>query len=136
MPSAFATRFQARHNRLEKRFGESVQFMPWVAGGYLAGGPDPDRPARQIDGVIFSETPTEQRTSGDAIGHGRFGVLIPGDKIMASFPASAFTTPDDWPRDKDRLARIDAPGAPVFALVKPQFDGVSEIMAALTEVNE
>lgn len=135
MPSNFSTRFQARHSRLEKRFGELVRIVPRVPGRYTDGADDNNRAQRELRAIIH-ENPTDLRTDGAAVDQGNFGVKLQGERMMAHFPVAAFATQDDWPRTDDRLIRLEVPGQPVFEIVKASPDGVAEVVCPLVEVRE
>jgi hypothetical protein len=107
--SRFAARLARMEAAVNAEHGERVTVEPRLAGEFLAGGADPDRPA--YDGVaIFDLNPIapmmhrQSNIAGSSTGAGAqlAGGLVEFSFVIATLPPLRTL----WPRQGDRIVRL------------------------------
>ena len=84
------------HAAVDRQAGERILVIPYAAGGYLAGGPDPARPPRPLVAQV-TEVPKVTRGKGAGVNTGRNAELRLGSHTI-KFTTSALPWPlaDDF----------------------------------------
>lgn len=123
MPNAFQAAEAKSSAALSRLMGEEVELIPWKAGGdFVAGGPDPDRPAPDEPfRAILSGALGAMNSSGDRADNFRAGMLTRERSATVDathMPAGV--------KAGDRIKAIEQPGQPVYEITAdPIWDGMN-----------
>lgn len=131
--SGFAAAFAVAAAPLDILYGEPVRLRPQVNGAaaeMVAGGDDPDRPARDLVGIFDDEAVISRVVGSGANTHDNADVVA--CKSQVDFDAALFPTAADLPVQGDVLELTDRPGPPRYAIVSVQPDGVSRVVCLVT----
>lgn len=106
-----ASRLDRLHSAVDRQEAEQVRIVPHQGGGYLAAGPDADRPVTIVQAYV-ARTPAAVRTSGNAANSGHNVELrAAADTIKFSTGALPYEL-----RAGDVVEMIDQPDAPAFTV--------------------
>lgn len=114
---------------VDDEFGEPLGLRPWKSGKYTSGGvADPARPPRDVIGT-FSEARGGMSSSG---GDGKFrGETMPTLAPRAMFLLSLFASVDEWPREGDKIVRLEPIEKPEYQVTLAESDDLARLIVHL-----
>lgn len=120
----------ATHDML---YGEVIGFDPRASDDegaeFVAAGPDPDRPARDLVGIYDSDLALAQPVGSGANTHDTVDVAATAAQVdfdIAQFPDEA-----DRPVQGDRLVLKERPGAPRVKIVSARPDAFGRLICTV-----
>jgi hypothetical protein len=126
----FSQAWVAWQPELDRVFAETIRLVPMRAGGYAAGGPDPDRIERQVQAII-TETPQRMRAVENSVGRDFDRMVVMADTV-ASIDQARLAA--DLPKAGDLVIAIDRPEAPSFEVTAVESDGLSCVLLSLVRL--
>lgn len=114
-------------------YGEVIGFEPRAsddAGAeFVAAGPDPCRPARDLVGIYDSELALAQPLGSGANTHDTIDVAATSAQV--DLDVAQFPTEDDRPVQGDRLVLKERPGAPRVKIVSARPDAFGRLICVV-----
>jgi hypothetical protein len=126
----FSQAWAARQSELDRVFAETIRLVPMRAGGYAAGGPDPDRIERQVPAII-TEKPQRMRAVENSVGRDFDRMVVMADTV-ASIDQTKLVA--DLPKAGDLVIAIDRPDTPSFEVTTVESDGLARILLSLVRL--
>ena len=126
----FSQAWTARQSELDHVFAESIRLVPTRAGGYAAGGPDPDRIERQVP-AIMTETPQRIRAVENSVGRDFDRMVVMADTVASVDQAKLGA---ELPKVGDLVMAIDRPDSPSFEITAVESDGLARILLSLVRL--
>jgi hypothetical protein len=126
----FSQAWVARQPELDRIFAETIRLVPMRAGGYAAGGPDPDRIERQVPAII-TEKPQRMRAVENSVGRDFDRMVVMADTVASINQAMLGA---DLPRIGDLVVAIDRPDAPSFEVTAVESDGLARVLLSLVKL--
>lgn len=128
--SVFRDRFARQQSRLDKAFGELLEIRHVVAGEFVGGRLDPNRPPFQVIGIL--DMPRQVVAGGGSDDGAKAElVMLPA---QADFDASQFSEAKPPPEQGTIVVAVGRSDQPKFRVRKPLPDGVSRIVCDLEPI--
>ena len=126
----FSQAWVSRQPELDRIFAETISLVPMRAGGYAAGGPDPDRIERQVAAII-TETPQRMRSVGNSVGRDFDRMVVMADTVASIDQAKLGA---DLPKVGDLVVAIDRLDTPSFEVTAVESDGLARVLLSLVRL--
>jgi hypothetical protein len=126
----FSQAWAARQPQLDRVFAETIRLVPMRAGGYAAGGPDPDRIERELPAIITA-TPQRMRAVENSVGRDFDRMVVMADTVASIDQAKLGA---DLLKVGDLLVAIDRLDAPRFEVTAVEGDGLARILLSLVRL--
>lgn len=132
--SDFMAKWQRRHGKLDRQFGERLRFAPMAsASGYVAGAADASRSGYDVIGIL-DQHPDVVRSEGRHAKYGdRADLSVSGVRIdfsEAAFPGG----PEVWPKAGDRISTLDRAVTLTFEVVAVLRSGLGRVTFSAVRV--
>ncbi|MCW2319238.1 hypothetical protein M2322_004807 [Rhodoblastus acidophilus] len=130
--SRFGDQLKARQPLLDRRYGDLVTIIPWLAGDMLAGGPDPATPAYELFGILDIPTKIQRVQGASGVIGSRADTLAQAAQF--DFAVSALASDkgvNPTPKEGWRLQPVEPAGAPVYSIKSVEPDGLGRIVCSI-----
>jgi hypothetical protein len=126
----FSQAWTARQPELDRVFAETIRLAPMRAGGYAAGGPDPDRIEREFSAII-TEPPRRMRAVENSMGRDFDRMVVMADTVASIDQAKL---EGELPKVGDLVIAIDRSDTPSFEVTTVESDGLARILLSLVRL--